>query len=82
MKKVVFVSSTFEDLKNHRRKIWDLLEKFDVDVRGMERFGARKEAPLITYLSEVEQCDIFIGILGFRLGKGVGSRRGRFKETS
>ena len=68
MKKAVFISSTFEDLKTHRRKIWDLLEKFDVDVRGMERFGARKEAPLITCLSEVEQCDIFVGILALRLG--------------
>ena len=68
MKKVVFISSTFEDLKTHRHKIWDLLEKFDVDVRGMERFGARKEAPLITCLSEVEQCDIFVGILALRLG--------------
>ncbi|MCJ7600687.1 MAG: DUF4062 domain-containing protein [Desulfobulbaceae bacterium] len=68
MKKAVFISSTFEDLKNHRLKIWDLLEQFDVDVRGMERFGARKEAPLITCLSEVEQCDIFVGILALRLG--------------
>jgi len=68
MKKAVFISSTFEDLKTHRRKIWDLLEKFDVDVRGMERFGARKEAPLTTCLSEVEQCDIFVGILALRLG--------------
>jgi hypothetical protein len=68
MKRTVFISSTFEDLKTHRRKIWDLLETFDVDVRGMERFGARKEAPLITCLSEVEQCDIFVGILALRLG--------------
>lgn len=68
MKKAVFISSTFENLKTHRRKIWDILEKFDVDVRGMERFGARKEAPLITCLSEVEQCDIFVGILALRLG--------------
>lgn len=68
MKKTVFISSTFEDLKNHRRKIWDLLEKYDVAVRGMERFGARKESPLTTCLSEVEQCDIFVGIIAFRLG--------------
>lgn len=68
MKKVVFISSTFDDLKNHRRKIWELLEKYDVDVRGMERFGARREAPLTTCLSEVEQCNIFIGIIAFRLG--------------
>lgn len=68
MKKAIFISSTFDDLKNHRRKIWDLLERYDVDVRGMERFGARKDAPLITCLSEVEQCDIFVGVIAFRLG--------------
>jgi hypothetical protein len=68
MKKAIFISSTFDDLKNHRRKIWDLLEKYDVDVRGMERFGARKEAPLTTCLSEVEQCDIFVGVIAYRLG--------------
>lgn len=68
MKKAIFISSTFDDLKNHRRKIWELLEKYDVDVRGMERFGARKEAPLTTCLSEVEQCDIFVGIAAYRLG--------------
>ena len=44
------------------------MEKYDVDIRGMERFGARKEAPLTTCLSEVEQCDIFVGIIAFRLG--------------
>jgi hypothetical protein len=68
VKKTVFISSTFEDLKSHRRKIWELLEKYDVNVRGMEKFGARKQAPLKTCLSEVEQSDIFVGIIAFRLG--------------
>ena len=48
MKKTVFISSTFEDLAEHRRAIWDLLEEFDVRIRGMEKFGARKESPLET----------------------------------
>jgi len=68
VKKTVFISSTFEDLKNHRRKIWELLRGYDVNIRGMEKFGARKEAPLATCLTEVEQCDIFVGIIAFRLG--------------
>jgi hypothetical protein len=68
MKKTIFISSTFEDLKNHRRKIWDLLENYTVVVRGMERFGARKESPLQTCLAEVEQSDIFIGIIACRAG--------------
>jgi hypothetical protein len=68
MKKTVFISSTYEDLKNHRRKIWELLGNFDVIVRGMERFGARKETPLQTCLAEVEQSDIFIGIIACKVG--------------
>jgi hypothetical protein len=66
--KTIFISSTFEDLKNHRRNIWDLLGAYDVNIRGMEKFGARKEAPLATCLSEVEQCDVFLAIIAFRLG--------------
>ncbi|MFZ3113997.1 MAG: DUF4062 domain-containing protein [Syntrophales bacterium] len=68
MKRTVFISSTYEDLQPHRKKIWELLEQFDVTVRGMERFGARKETPLETCLAEVTQSDIYVGIISFRLG--------------
>lgn len=56
MNRTVFISSTYDDLKQYRRAIWDLLENFEVNVRGMEQFGARKEAPLATCLTEVEQA--------------------------
>jgi len=68
MKNTVFISSTFEDLKEHRKKVWSTLTKYEVNVRGMERFGARKENPLQTCLAEVEQSDIFVGIISYRLG--------------
>ncbi|PSR55324.1 hypothetical protein AHMF7605_18335 [Adhaeribacter arboris] len=68
MRKTVFISSTYVDLKEERRKVWDTLEKFDVAVKGMEQFGARKSDPLTTCLSEVEQSDIYIGIIGMRYG--------------
>jgi len=68
MSKTVFISSTFEDLKEYREKIWDLLEKYDVDIKGMERFGARTETPLETCLAEVEQSQIYVGIIGTRYG--------------
>lgn len=68
MKKTVFISSTFEDLKEHRKKVWEILTNYEVNIRGMERFGARKEAPLQTCLAEVEQSDIFVGVISYRLG--------------
>jgi hypothetical protein len=39
MKKTVFISSTYVDLKEERKKVWESLEKFDVAVKGMEQFG-------------------------------------------
>ncbi len=68
MNRTVFISSTYDDLKQYRRAIWDLLENFEVNVRGMEQFGARKEAPLATCLTEVEQADIYLGVIAFRPG--------------
>ena len=67
-RKTVFISSTFLDLKEERKKVWDSLEKFDVTVKGMEQFGARKSTPLATCISEVEQSDIYVGIIGMRYG--------------
>jgi hypothetical protein len=67
-KKTVFISSTFIDLKDERKKVWDTLENFDVVVKGMEQFGARKTTPLATCISEVEQSDIYVGIIGMRYG--------------
>jgi hypothetical protein len=68
MRKTVFISSTYLDLKEERKKVWDTLEKFDVAVKGMEQFGARKSNPLETCLTEVEQSDIYVGIFGMRYG--------------
>lgn len=67
-RKTVFISSTFVDLKEERKKVWDSLEKFDVTVKGMEQFGARTSNPLATCISEVEQSDIYVGIVGMRYG--------------
>ncbi|MDO8669817.1 MAG: DUF4062 domain-containing protein [Dehalococcoidia bacterium] len=68
MKKTVFISSTYVDLASHRRAVWQLLEDFDISVRGMEQFGARTEEPLQTCLAELEQSDVYVGIIGFRVG--------------
>ena len=66
--KTVFISSTYQDLADHRREVWDALKQFDVSVRGMEEFGARTAGPLETCLAEVEQSDVYVGIIAYRLG--------------
>ena len=68
MPRTVFVSSTFVDLQTHRKAVWEALAAFDVTIRGMEQFGARTETPLETCLIEVDQSDIYIGVIAFRLG--------------
>lgn len=72
----VFVSSTFQDLKTERKAVWEVLGTLDVLVRGMEQFGARPAAPLETCLVEVDQSDIYVGLVGFRLGS-VESQSGK-----
>jgi len=64
----VFVSSTYEDLKEHRRKILDLLLELGLEPHGMEEFGSRNEDPLQTCLDEVSRCKIFICILAMQYG--------------
>ncbi|MFW5983307.1 MAG: DUF4062 domain-containing protein [bacterium] len=68
MKNIIFISSTFADLKEERKEVWQLLGQFDVLVKGMEEFGARKEDSLTTCLTELRQADIYVGIIGYRLG--------------
>lgn len=68
VRRTVFVSSTFQDLQTHRKAVWDVLGKFNAAVRGMEQFGARTGTPLETCLVEVEQSDIYVGVIAFRLG--------------
>jgi len=68
MKKKVFISSTYRDLLEHRKEVWELLGEHDVKVSGMEEFGARKSDSLTTCLEEVRESDIYIGILGMVYG--------------
>jgi hypothetical protein len=68
MSRTVFISSTYKDLTNHRREVWNALRSLGIAVRGMEEFGARTTGPLVTCLAEVEQSDVYVGIIAYRLG--------------
>lgn len=68
MKDRIFISSTYKDLIPHRKALWEVFQSFDINVSGMEKFGASSKKPLETCLKEVEDSTIFIGIIGMRYG--------------
>ena|SRR5215475_15305293 len=57
----VFVSSTYEDLKEHRKAVRDALHRLETIVRGMEDFGSKTKTPKDECLKAVQSCKVYIG---------------------
>jgi len=64
----IFVSSTYDDLKDQRAAVEQALHRLEALVRGMEYFGSRPGRPKDECLAEVRKCRAFIGIFGTRYG--------------
>lgn len=64
----VFLSSTYEDLVEHRRAIEASFAMSGVDYNAMEHFGSAPCPPIHTCLAAVENSDAFVGVLGVRYG--------------
>ena len=64
----VFLSSTYNDLIEHRKAAHDALEQLGLHVIWMEAFGARTEDSTTACLKEVEESDLFVGIYAHRYG--------------
>jgi subtilisin family serine protease len=64
----IYLSSTFEDLKDHRRAVYDALRELRHDVRQMEHYTASQERPLRECLADVVKADLYVGIFGWRYG--------------
>ena len=69
MVKKVFISSTFEDLKEYRVRAIEVVERFD-DLKpiAMEFFGSQPQEPTKVCEKEIKECDIFVGIYAHRYG--------------
>ena len=63
-----FLSSTFVDLREHRKAVAEAMERLGLQVVWMERFGARPDEPMTACLGEVEGCDLFVGLYAHRYG--------------
>lgn len=64
----IFLSSTYSDLVDYRRKAIDVITGFKQLYEGMEYFGADERTPLDVMLDKLSYCQIYIGIIGMRYG--------------
>lgn len=64
----IYVSSTFEDLQEHRESAIRALHQLAHDVVAMEYYGAGTAPPLAKVLADVESCDAYVGIFAWRYG--------------
>jgi hypothetical protein len=71
----VFLSSTARDLQGHREAAFFAIQKMDgFHCVRMEDFGAR-DADADTFCrAKVAESDIYVGIVGSRVPRGVGNR--------
>ena len=64
----VYISSTYEDLKEYREAVYDVLRKVKADTIAMEDYVAQDQRPLQTCLEDVASCHIYLGIFAWRYG--------------
>jgi len=63
--KRVFLSSTFRDLEDYRKEVYDRVNRMaGLQCVRFENFGARDALPIDECIEEVATCDIFVGIIG------------------
>ena len=68
--KIVFVSSTYKDLVDHRAIVKDQIVRRDMLFRGMEHSGASplNSPPAVKVIDEVKNADVYLGVFGVRYG--------------
>ncbi len=64
----IYLSSTYEDLKDHRRVLYEYLHKAGHHVIAMEDYVATDQRPVDKCLKDVEASDIYVGLFAFRYG--------------
>jgi Domain of unknown function (DUF4062) len=64
----VFVSSTFQDLKQCRALIREQLQRLGLDDVAMETYTAGPQRPVDRCLADVASSDLYIGVIAWRYG--------------
>lgn len=63
----IYISSTFEDLKDYREAVY-LTLRADHKVIAMEDYVARDERPLAKCRRDIADCDLYVGVFAWRYG--------------
>src|SRR5215831_1164712 len=64
----IYVSSTYEDLKDERKAARDAIQTLGHLAIGMEDYAASDERPLERCLRDVRSCQAYVGIFAWRYG--------------
>ena len=64
----IYLSSTYEDLKDYRRVVYEAVRKSGHQVIAMEDYVARDQRPLESCLQDVRSADLYVGLFAFRYG--------------
>ncbi len=64
----IYISSTFEDLRDYRAAAYHRLRQMRHDVISMEDYTAGDRRPLDKCLADVAACEIYVGIFAWRYG--------------
>jgi formylglycine-generating enzyme required for sulfatase activity len=64
----VYISSTFRDLLNYRQRVRDALAELGQSGIAMEAYVAEGKRTVHKCLSDVRECDIYIGLFAWRYG--------------
>jgi hypothetical protein len=82
----IFVSSSFEDLKEHRAAVIRILRQLGHEVLAMEDLTAASAAPLSRVLDMVDRSEAYVGIFAWRYGYVPGATpapaRGRQPDST
>lgn len=64
----IYLSSTFEDLREHREVVATSLRSMGHDLLGMEEYTAQDIRPLARCLEDVRGSDVVVLLIGWRYG--------------
>jgi len=64
----IYISSTFEDLKDERKKAAQAVRRLEHQAVCMEDYVSESRQPLEKCIHDVRQCEAYIGIFAWRYG--------------